>query len=187
VLQLPNEQTQGPSQVATEMSTSEEVNSKLASFNLGDTKPIYGNLLTLPIGEGLIYIQPVYTSRSVSSTSYPVLTFVIVSYGGQVGIGTTIGTALADVLGVDPDTQPTEPPSDGKGDGKGDKNGKPGNPGTVEQQIASLLSRADAAFAAADQAQRAGDSVEWAKQIEKAKSLVTRAVALSSPTSEPSG
>src|SRR5207237_658769 len=41
VLQLPNEQTQGPSQVATEMSTSAKVNSKLATFNLGDTKPIY--------------------------------------------------------------------------------------------------------------------------------------------------
>lgn len=178
VLQLPNEQTQGPSQVATEMSTSEKVNSKLSTYNLGDTKPIYGNLLTLPIGKGLIYIQPVYTSRSVSSTSYPVLTFVIVSYGGQVGIGTTIGDALSDVLGVDP--SPVTPPSGNDGNDGGQGNGgKSGKPGTVEEQISALLRKADAAFAAADQAQRSGDSVEWAKQIEKARTLVARAVALS--------
>ena len=176
VLQLPNEQTQGPGQVATEMSTSTKVNSKLATYNLGDTKPIYGNLLTLPIAQGLIYIQPVYTSRQVSETSYPVLNSVIVSYGGQVGIGTTIGDALSDVLGVQPSTTP--PPSSGNDGGKGN-GGKPSKPGSVQQQIDALLQKADEAFAAADRAQRAGDSVTWAKEIEKARQLVAQAVSLS--------
>jgi uncharacterized membrane protein (UPF0182 family) len=175
VLQLPNEQTQGPSQVATDMSTSDNVRRELTAFNVGETKPIFGNLLTLPVDKGLMYVQPVYASRS-STTSYPILQFVIVSYGGEVGIGKTIGAALADVLGVAPGTV-TSPPDTGNG-GKGD-HGKPGGTGTVEEQIASLLSRADAAFARADKAQRGGDSVEWAKQIEKARTLVTEAARLS--------
>ncbi len=178
VLQLPNEQTQGPSQVATDMSTDDNVRTTLQAFNLGEAKPIFGNLLTLPVNDGFMYVQPVYASRS-SATSYPILKAVIVSYGGQVGIGTTIGTALADVLGVDPDLTSQQPSGNGKGkgDGKGGQgNGKPSDQGTIEQQVASLLRRADAAFKAADQAQRAGDSVEWAKQIEKARTLVTRAV-----------
>ena len=85
--------------------------------------------------------------------------------------------------GVQPSTTPPPPSGNDGNDGGTGKGGKSNNPGTVQEQIDALLRRADAAFAAADQAQRSGDSVTWAKVIEKARRFVSRAVTLSASAS----
>lgn len=175
VLQLPNEQTPGPGLITNQMSNDDEVRRRLLSFNAGDTKPSFGNLLTLPVTEGLMYVQPVYASRA-SAASYPILQYVIVSYRGDVGIGKTLTAAIADALGETLSTQP--PPSTGNDNGNGG-DGKKGSQVTPKQRIAHLLGRAQAAFDAADRAFRDGDTVEWAKQTQKARELVNRAVTLS--------
>ena len=55
-----------------------------------------GNLLTLPVGGGLLYVQPVYV-RSTGETSYPLLQKVLVAFGDQIAFEDTLDTAL-DVL-----------------------------------------------------------------------------------------
>ena len=174
VLQLPNVQTPGPGQIATEMTTSENVRTELLAFQSGGSKPIYGNLLTLPVQDGLMYVQPVYAIRELSDASFPELEFVIVSFGDQVGIGTTMTEALADVLNVDPDI-PTS-----AGDTGGDDGGGGDQPsGDTATQIRDLLARAQVAFDEADAALRDEDPVTWAEKMEEARDLVDRAVALS--------
>ena len=172
-LQLPNEQVDGPGLVATEMASSDNVRRELQAFNLGETRPTFGNLLTLPVGDGLMYVQPVYAVRQLSDSSYPILQFVIVSYGDRVGIGNSLVEALADVLGVDP-SEPVDPPPD--------DNEPPGGneppQGTVQEQIARLLQQAQTAFEEADAAYRRGDPVEAARQTERARGFIEDAVAL---------
>lgn len=179
VLQLPNEQTPGPGLITNQMSNDDEVRRKLSSFNVGDTKPSFGNLLTLPVTDGLMYVQPVYASRA-SAASYPILQYVIVSYRGDVGIGKTLTAAIADALGTPLTSQP--PPSSGNDNGNGNKHGKghgkKGSQATPQERIAHLLNRAQVAFDAADRAFRSGDTVEWAKQTQLARELVNKAVAL---------
>ncbi len=64
------------------MATSENVREALLKFSAGsDAKPVYGNLLTLPVTGGLMYVQPVYATRQLGEASFPELAFVIVSYG----------------------------------------------------------------------------------------------------------
>ncbi|WP_244247011.1 UPF0182 family protein [Nocardioides euryhalodurans] len=175
-LQLPNEQTPGPGLIANEMANSDNVRRELQAFNLGEIDPTFGNLLTMPVNEGLMYVQPVYAVRQESEASYPILQFVIVSYGDSVGIGDSLVEALADVLGVDvdegADPLPEEPP--GEGGGQQD----PPDNQTREEQIASLLRQAQAAFDAADAAYRAGDPVEAARQQARAQRFVSEAVTL---------
>ncbi len=115
VLELPDEQTPGPGLIRNEMTTSDNVRRELLAFQSGGSKPVYGNLLTLPAGEGLMYVQPVYATRELSEASFPELQFVIVSYGGRVGIGQTMPEAIADALGVDPDSVPEETGNQGNG------------------------------------------------------------------------
>ncbi|GGD28290.1 UPF0182 family protein [Nocardioides daphniae] len=178
VLELSDERTNGPVQVANEIASDEDVRDELFSFDQGGINPRYGNLLTLPVGDGLMYVQPLYAARDASESSYPILSFVLVSYGGNVGIAPTLRGAIADVLGVD-DSGPT-PSGSGDGGKGGDKGGdQPPASGTVNQQIRSLLAQAEKQFAAADKAQRDGDTVAWAEAIEKAKELVNEAVELS--------
>ena len=54
----------------------------LALTRNANVRVLYGNLLTLPVGGGLLYVQPLYAVRSGTGTAnYPVLQFVLVSFG----------------------------------------------------------------------------------------------------------
>ena len=180
VLQLPNEQTPGPGLIANEMANSDNVRRELQAFNLGETKPTFGNLLTLPVGDGLLYVQPVYAVRQLSDASYPILQFVISSDGDRVGIGNSLLESLADVLGVEPRT-PDDPPSNEEDPPRGD--GEP--QGSTEEQIARLLGQAQDAFDQADAAYRRGDPVEAARQTERARGFIEDAFALAAGGQNP--
>ncbi|ODU05524.1 MAG: hypothetical protein ABS80_25015 [Pseudonocardia sp. SCN 72-51] len=60
----------------------------------------YGNLLTLPVAGGLLYVEPVYIERAGQDSSYPQLARVLVSYGGRVGYDANLATALDQVFGA---------------------------------------------------------------------------------------
>ncbi len=180
-LQLPNEQTPGPGLIANEMANSDNVRTELQAFNLGETEVEFGNLLTLPVGDGLMYVQPVYAVRELSESSYPILQFVIVSYGGEVGIGNGLVEALGDVLGVDTITPPIDPP-DNEPNGGGPNQPDPGTP---NEQIAVLLLRAQNAFDDADAALRSGDTVTYARKVQDARRILERAFALSEQRNQP--
>lgn len=174
VLQLSDERTDGPSLVANKIGADEDVRDEIFSFTQGGIDPRYGNLLTLPVGDGLMYVQPLYARRDASDSSYPILSFVLVAYGDRVGIAPTLRGAIADVLGV----EDTGPSTGGGGDGA--EEGEGGEPsGGVNARIRTLLSQAEEQFAAADEAQREGDTVAWAEAIEEAKALINEAVELS--------
>jgi hypothetical protein len=183
VLQLPNEQTPGPGLIKNQMTTDEEVRNELLAFQSGGSRPVYGNLLTLPVGEGLMYVQPVYAIRELSDASYPELQFVIVSYGDRVGIGDTLTAALGDVLGVGTSDPPPATPEPDPGPGGGGGANEP--PASVEEQIADLLARAQQAFDEADAAFREGDTVTWAEKTEEARRYVNRAVTLAGQLEQP--
>jgi uncharacterized membrane protein (UPF0182 family) len=68
-------------------------------FRQQTTNLKYGNLLTLPVGGGLLYVEPVYVEQSTNSnTSYPQLSRVLVSYNGGVGFGNSFTDALNQAL-----------------------------------------------------------------------------------------
>ncbi len=60
VLELPGEsQTLGPEQVQNQFVSSAEVSQELNLLRQSETDVRYGNLLTLPVGGGLLYVEPV--------------------------------------------------------------------------------------------------------------------------------
>jgi uncharacterized membrane protein (UPF0182 family) len=102
VYQLPTDsQTPGPQQVQTSMTTDARVSNERTTLTGGNTNKIrYGNLLTLPIGQGgIIYVEPWYLERNAgqNSASFPQLVRVLASYGDKVGYEATLGDALNDV------------------------------------------------------------------------------------------
>jgi len=82
----------------------------------GQTEVISGNLLTLPVGNGLLYVQPVYV-RSTGDTSYPLLRKILVSFGEKIAFEDTLDQALDALFG---------------GDSGADAGDSDGAPGTVE-------------------------------------------------------
>jgi len=101
LLRLPKQTTvPGPGQVQAQFDSDAEVGQQLNLLRQGQTEVISGNLLTLPVGGGLLYVQPVYV-RSTGDTSYPLLRKILVSFGEKIAFEDTLDEALDALFGGD--------------------------------------------------------------------------------------
>ncbi|GAA4158282.1 UPF0182 family protein [Gryllotalpicola daejeonensis] len=89
----------GPGQVQATVESDPDVSTKLNQLRFGGSTQVeYGNLLTIPVGGGMLYVEPVYV-KSTGSTSYPLLQEVIVSFGTKVIMEPTLDAALDELFG----------------------------------------------------------------------------------------
>ena len=163
-------QIDGPGQSFNAMTTNEKVADRLRPFlNQGASSAAFGNLLTLPVGGGLLYVTPVYTQRQGSTGSYPALRFVVVRFGQEVGIGDTLQQALDEVFGES---------GASTGEGGGEANGAEPTPtGEADNTAASqALDQAEQAFAEANKALTTGDLATYQTKIKEAEAAVERAL-----------
>jgi uncharacterized membrane protein (UPF0182 family) len=114
VLQLPRNTTiPGPRQVQNNFESDPEVAKQLSLLRSGGSDVVLGNLLSLPVGGGLLYFEPVYV-RASQGGGYPLLRKVLVSFGSKVAFEDDLETALKKVftgqttIPVDP-TDPEAP------------------------------------------------------------------------------
>ncbi|MGH3880219.1 MAG: UPF0182 family protein [Actinophytocola sp.] len=147
VLRLPTQdQPKGPVQVQNEFETTDEVTENRTLFNNPNVNVRYGNLLTLPVADGLLYVEPIYIEQK-DENAFPQLARVLVYFGGKVGFAPTVDEALDDVFGAGT-TDPTDPPDEGQPPSSEPPSSQPpdsggGSPelGQAVQDIASALSR----------------------------------------------
>ncbi|WP_435770870.1 UPF0182 family membrane protein [Nocardioides sp. SYSU DS0651] len=180
ILEITDPNTPGPGQVANETQQDDVVLDALRDLNVQrQTPPRFGNLLTLPVEGGLIYIQPVYAVRTIGDSSFPILQFVIVKYGEEVGIAEDLPSALGQALGVDLDEGEETPEEPREPDEDPEEPEAPEEPsGTLDEQIAEALREAGDAFAAAETKQAEGDTAGWVEELDRAQEAVERAVRL---------
>lgn len=177
-------QIDGPGQTFNAITTDTRVAELLRNYtNMGAADVMYGNLLTLPVGGGLLYVEPIYTVRTGGAGSYPVLTYVGVRFGQTVGIGATLQEALDQVFqgdaggdtgeqstGQPPVTKPEDP-------GKKDDKSSTASPSKVDHAAAAAaLARAEAAFKAADEALKKGDLGTYQKKNREAAQAIQEAM-----------
>src|SRR5829696_4034739 len=118
VLRLPgNTPFRGPQQVQQSFITNNQVRPDLTLFNSQESKAVFGNLLTLPIGgSGLLYVEPLYV-QGTGENSFPLLQKVLVNFGDRVGYADTLEDALDQVFGPGTGESATggetTPPDDG--------------------------------------------------------------------------
>ena len=100
VLQLPRSTNiAGPSQVASNFEAKPDVANALSLLRQGGSDVVLGNLLTLPVGNGLLYVQPVYVKATGNASAYPLLQKVLVSFGDVIGFDSSVKGALDQVFG----------------------------------------------------------------------------------------
>ena len=101
LLTLPKDGTvPGPGQVQNVFNADPTVSTELNLLRQGSSTVLNGNLLTLPVGGGLLYVQPVYV-QSTGETSYPLLQKVLVAFGDKIAFEDTLNGALDVLFGGD--------------------------------------------------------------------------------------
>ena len=90
----------GPGQVQNTFNSDPLISSQINLLKQGQSEVINGNLLTLPVGGGLLYVQPVFVQAS-SGTQLPQLQKVLVAFGNQVAFEDTLNEALDVLFGGD--------------------------------------------------------------------------------------
>ncbi|MEU1301876.1 UPF0182 family membrane protein [Streptomyces shenzhenensis] len=149
ILKLPTSTTvDGPKQVQSQFNSEQDIASAIKLLEGGSSQVEYGNLLTVPLDGGLMYVEPVYVRGG--GLKYPLLRKVLVTYGGRTAFEDTLDEALDVVFGA---KASTPPPS---GDDTGTENPPPtsGDP-TVQE----ALKDAQKAFDAGQEAMKNND---WA-------------------------
>ena len=177
LLQLPRNTTfPGPGQAQNNFNTEPTVQTSLNLLRQGESRVENGNLLTLPVADGLLYVQPVYV-RSAGETSYPVLQRVLVAFGEQIGFAPTLDEALDQVFGGDSGAEAGD--SDAAGEGDDAATGGTGAGGEGDDQAASLddaLTRANEAMQEADEALSNGDFGAYGEAQERLRRALEDAI-----------
>ncbi|MET9485482.1 UPF0182 family protein [Nocardia sp. NPDC006630] len=180
VLKLPpDSQTPGPGQTQTSMTTNDQVSRDRNLLTGGNVNKIkYGNLLTLPVGDGgILYVEPWYLERNTGGTnapSFPQLVKVLASYRDKVGYGSTVKEALEQVLpgtgsaATDQPNQTVAPPN---------QTVAPPNQGTVAPPTGSTgkdaaVKQLNDALKAVQDAQKSGDLGSLGKALENLQTAV---------------
>ncbi|QAB17579.1 UPF0182 family protein [Leucobacter muris] len=180
----------GPGQVQNSFTTDSEVSRLLNILRQGESQVISGNLLTLPVGGGLLYVQPVYVKAS-SGTSFPILQKVLVAFGDQIAFEDTLDAALDALFGGnsgasagDGGTTPTtEDPVDGEtgddtgsedtGDATGGTGGSTGGAVSLDDALRDMQQ----AIRDRDQAMQDGDWTAFGEADARLRTALEEALA----------
>jgi uncharacterized membrane protein (UPF0182 family) len=169
VLQLPRStNVAGPSQVASNFEAKPEVANSLSLLRQGGSDVVLGNLLTLPVGGGLLYVQPVYVRATANAAAYPLLQKVLVSFGDQIGYSDTLKGALDQVFAGNSGTSES-----------GESTGS-GKPTTGSNDLANALASAKQALADGQAALAKGDFTAYGKAQDRLKSAIAAAISAQS-------
>ncbi len=167
VLQLPRSTNiAGPSQVASNFEAKPEVANSLSLLRQGGSDVVLGNLLTLPVGGGLLYVQPVYVRATANTASYPLLQKVLVSFGDQIGYDDNLKGALDQVFGGNSGTTAT-----------GGVSTSTVTTGTKTADLASALQSAKQAIVDGQAALAKGDFSAYGRAQDRLKSAINAAIA----------
>lgn len=166
VLELPGEsQTLGPEQVQNRFVSSAEVSRELNLLRQSETDVRYGNLLTLPVSGGLLYVEPVYIERANQQAAFPQLNRVLVAYADRIGYAPTLREALNQVFGAGAGDAITLPGQDQVPD----QGATPPTPaavgGVVSPEMSQAVTDISEALKRLRQAQGAGDFTAQGKAL----------------------
>lgn len=175
LIALPSSTTvPGPGQIQNAYDTNQTIASQLNVLNLSDSTVIRGNLLTLPVGGGLLYVQPVYIQGS-GGANYPVLRFVLTAFGNRVGFAPTLAESLDQTFGGDSaakvagDDQSTDK-NKGGGDQQNQAESEP------SKQLASALQDANQAIQDGQNALKNNDWAAYGESQKRLNDALTKAI-----------
>ncbi|MEH1123530.1 UPF0182 family membrane protein [Micromonospora sp. CPCC 206061] len=143
----------GPVQVHQRMTNNATIRQQLNLLSSNQAQVEYGNLLSLPFGEGMLYVEPVYV-KSNQENAYPLLQKVLLSYGdggSYVVLADTIDAGIKQL--VEQGQQGGAPPPPTSGENPPTTGGNQ----TLTPALAAAADKVESAWAEVKAARAAGD------------------------------
>lgn len=155
----------GPKQVENRIDQSTEISTEFTLWSQAGSHVIRGNLLVLPIGDSLLYVEPIFLEAERGGL--PELARVIVVFQETVIMEETLEQALVRIFGerseLPPEAAP-ERPGEPAEQGEPDQE-EPDRP--AEPEISTLIRQAQQLFDQAQQCQRQGDWAGYGEAIDE--------------------
>jgi uncharacterized membrane protein (UPF0182 family) len=153
-LQLPDDTAiSGPVQVQTKLTSNPAARQDLTFFQSGNSTVKFGNLLSLPLGGGMLYIEPIYV-QSNAPNSFPLMKKVLLNYGEFVvdadNLQGGIQQLVTQATGQQPPTTGQPPPPTG---------------GQTPSALANATAQVQKAIGDLRAAQQSGDPEAWGKAV----------------------
>lgn len=117
----------GPAIVAAQIDATPAVSRQITLLNTNGSSVLLGNVLMIPVAQGLLYIQPLYVQST--RNPFPELQQVVAVYGSKYAIESSLQAALTDVFQSPVSTAPGSAVS-----------------GTLSPQVRSLLDDAQTQY-----------------------------------------
>jgi len=127
---------------------------------------VRGNLLVLPMGDSLLYMEPIFLRST--STSQPEFKRVILASQTRIAFADTVDQAVSQLLG---ETGPP-PPSGGGG-------------GQLPEDVAGLVAQAQQLYADAQDALAAGDLGTYQAKLNALQPILDRLAELTGASASP--
>ena len=144
----------GPTQIENRINQNTEISQQVSLWDQHGSSVIWGDLLVIPIGSSLLYVQPMYLRAA--GGKIPELKRVVVAYQNEVAMAETLDGALSELFGGSSGARAAVVPAAEAGSAAGNDTQR------------ALISEARQHYDNAMTAQRSGD---WARYGEEIKAL----------------
>jgi uncharacterized membrane protein (UPF0182 family) len=148
----------GPRQIEARIDQEAEISQQLTLWSQAGSNVIRGNLLVIPLGSSVLYVEPLYLRADKGAL--PELKRVIVAHGNRIAMEVNLEQALTQLFGSTvalPRTSPTAAQQDDT----------PPLPAAADTASAEVAQRALQILRAADAALQRGDWAEYGAAMER--------------------
>jgi len=172
----------GPAQIEARIDQDPIISAQVTLWSQSGSNVVRGNLIVVPVGDTLIYLQPIYLQST--SARFPEFQRIVVASPTKVVWARTLGESLELLLQNGGSPGPT--PSPGTTPSPGPTATPGPTPGTdLPTDVAGLVAYANAHFEAAQAALRAGDFAAYGREIELVRQALAQLDELAGPTPTP--
>lgn len=178
LLELPRDSNvKGPGQVQNDINSSNLSNPGFAltlsqflnNNRQQGSRVTLGNLLTLPVGGGLLYVQPIYVSAN-SASAYPLSRVTVAAFGDKLGWSDTLTGALDQLFGGNAGANAGD-------DGSGTTPPPATTPETDADILAAALADMQTAFEEGQAALEKGDFAAYGAAQKRLQDALAKAIA----------
>jgi uncharacterized protein len=173
----------GPAQIEARIDQDPVISAQITLWNQSGSRVIRGNLIVVPVGDSLIYLQPVYLQST--SAAFPEFQKIVVASPTTVvwadGLEAAL-TGLLDAQGESPGASPTPGPGATPTPCPGaSPTPRPTTPpgAGLPEDVAGLIGYANEHFEAAQAALRAGDFATYGEEMDLVEAALQRLSELS--------